>query len=233
MDKAGHVWTAANTSRASAAMWRWAGVPDRKAAIIGGVSGLIYLTGIEYLDGHSAKWGWSWSDIAANFTGAALFTTQELLWQEQRIQVKFSFHPKNYKDPQLDARANDLYGSNWNERMLKDYNAQTYWLSINIRSFIPESKWPAWLNIAAGYGAGGMFGGFENKWANEAGAEITRYDIARTREFYVAPDIDFTKIKTKSRFLKTTFTVLNAFKCPAPSVMLNSKGKLKLYPLYF
>ena len=117
--------------------------------------------------------------------------------------------------------------------MLKDYNAQTYWLSANIKSFFPNSKWPSWLNIAVGYGADGMFGGFENKWTDESGNEVTRYDIPRVRQFYLAPDVDFTKIKTRSKFLRTTFELLNSFKFPAPTIMIDSKGKFKAYAIYF
>ena len=51
--------------------------------------------------------------------------------------------------------------------MLKDYNGQTYWLSANLKSFFPGSNIPPWLNVAIGYGADGMFGGFENKWIDE------------------------------------------------------------------
>jgi hypothetical protein len=158
---------------------------------------------------------------------------QEFLWNEQRIQFKFSFHTNKYGESQLRQRADDLFGKPWYERMLKDYNAQTYWLSGNVQSFFPESNWPAWLNVAIGYGADGMFGGFDNKWEDGTGSEITRHDIPRKRQFYLAPDFDFTKIKTKSKFLKTTFTFLNAFKCPAPALMIDSKGKFKAYALYF
>lgn len=233
VDKVGHAWTAYNTGRASTAMWQWAGLPHKKAVWIGGLSGATYLTAIEFLDAHSAEWGWSWSDIGANLFGSGLFMSQELLWGEQRIQYKFSFHKNSYPGAQLEQRADDLFGKSWYERMLKDYNAQTYWLSANIRSFFPKSNWPAWLNVAVGYGADGMFGGFENKWTDDQGNNITRYDIPRKRQFYVAPDIDFTKIKTKSKFLRTTFSLLNAFKCPAPALMLDSKGKLRAYALYF
>ena len=233
MDKAGHAWGAYNAGRGSTAMWEWAGLPHKKAVWIGGLSSVAYLTTIEFLDAHSSKWGWSWSDIGANIFGSGLFMTQEFLWHEQRIQYKFSFHTNKYDHPQLEQRADDLFGKPWYERMLKDYNAQTYWLSANLKSFLPESNLPAWLNIAVGYGADGMFGGFENKWTGETGNEITRYDISRKRQFYLAPDINFTKIKTKSKFLKTTFAVLNSFKCPAPALMINSKGKLKAYALYF
>src|SRR4029079_10451449 len=233
VDKFGHGWTAYNTGRVSAAMWRWAGLSEKKSALIGGLSGAAYLTVIEFLDAHSAQWGWSWGDITANIFGSGLFISQELLWKQQRIQYKFSFHHHDYGSSQLNNRADDLFGDSWYERMLKDYNAQTYWFSANIRSFFPTTNLPAWLNIAVGYGADGMFGGFENKWTDNLGNDVTRYDIPRKRQFYLAPDIDFTKIKTKSKFLRTTFYFLNVFKCPAPALMLDSKGKFRAYIFYF
>jgi hypothetical protein len=45
------------------------------------------------------------------------------------------------------------------EQMLKDYNGQTYWLSVNLHSFYKGSKIPKWLNLAIGYGANGMLTG--------------------------------------------------------------------------
>ncbi len=233
VDKAGHAWAAYNTGKISTAMWRWAGLSQKKSALIGGLSGTAYLTVIEFLDAHSSKWGWSWSDIGANLFGSGFFMGQEFLWNEQRIQYKFSFHHKDYGEPQLNQRADNLFGKSWYERMLKDYNAQTYWFSANIKSFFPKTKLPSWLNVSVGYGADGMFGGFENKWIDQLGNDVTRYDISRKRQFYLAPDIDFTKIKTKSKFLRTTFSFLNSFKCPAPALMIDSKGRLKAYILYF
>jgi len=232
MDKVGHAWTAYNTGRATTAMWEWAGLPHKKAVLVGGLSGVAFLTGIEFLDAHSSKWGWSWSDIAANIAGSGIFMAQELLWKEQRIQYKFSFHHNDYGTPQLESRANDLFGKPWYERMLKDYNAQTYWFSANLHSFLPDARLPVWLNVSIGYGADGMFGGFENKWLDQQGNSIDRTDIRRRRQFYLAPDIDFTRIRTKSRVLKTVFSLLNSFKCPAPAVMMK-KGKFRFYALYF
>ncbi|MFI5186295.1 MAG: DUF2279 domain-containing protein [Chitinophagales bacterium] len=234
VDKVGHAWTAYNTGRASAAMWRWAGLSEKKSAIIGGLSGVAYLTVIEFLDGHSSQWGWSWGDVGANIFGSSFFISQELLWKEQKIQYKFSFHHKDYGEPMLNQRADDLFGKVWYERMLKDYNAQTYWFSANIKSFFPRANLPAWLNVAVGYGADGMFGGFSNKWIEaDSGLSVDRTDIPRKRQFYLAPDIDFTKIKTNKKWLRTVFFCLNAFKCPAPSLMIDSKGKTKAYIIYF
>ena len=96
VDKVGHGWTAYNAGRVSAAMWRWAGLPQKKAAWVGALTSTAFLTGIEFLDAHSSKWGWSWSDIAANFVGAGIFVAQETGWREQRIQYKFSFHRNLY-----------------------------------------------------------------------------------------------------------------------------------------
>lgn len=233
MDKWGHAWTTFNAARASTALWEWTGLPHRKAVLLGSATSLLYMTGIEYLDAHSAKWGWSWSDMAANATGVGIYAAQALLWNEQRIQLKFSFHSNRYSSQQLEERADDLFGRTWYERMLKDYNAQTYWLSANLHSFLPESKLPAWLNVAVGYGATGMFGGFENNWTDAQNQVIDRSDIRRLRQFYLSPDIDFTRIPTKSKFLKTTFSILNAFKLPAPTFMIDSRGKAKGYLLYF
>jgi uncharacterized protein YfiM (DUF2279 family) len=235
VDKFGHAWAAYNTGKASSAMWQWTGMSNKKATLLGGISGAAYLTVIEFLDGRSSQWGWSWADMAANIGGSGLFISQQLAWQEQRIQFKFSFHKKNYGEPQLNTRADKLYGKSWYERMLKDYNGQTYWFSANIKSFFPDSKLPAWLNIAAGYGADGMFGGFSNQWTETPYSSllIDRSDIKRIRQFYLAPDIDFTKIKTNKKWLRTAFHFLNAFKMPAPALMIDCKGKLKAYALYF
>jgi uncharacterized protein YfiM (DUF2279 family) len=223
IDKFGHVYSAYIESYGSMEMWRWAGLKRNQRIWIGGMSGAAYQTIIEVLDGFSAEWGWSWSDFAANMVGSGLLVSQELAWDEQRIRYKFSFHRKNYGNQQLNQRADAIYGNHTMERMLKDYNGQTYWLSANLKSFWPKSNLPAWLNIAGGYGAEGMFGARVNVWKdNTANLIVDRRDIVRHRQFYIAPDIDFSKIHTKSKILKLTFGVLNAFKFPAPSLELSN-----------
>ena len=233
VDKVGHSWTAYQLTRATYEAWKWAGASDKKSLVMSGISGPVFLTVIEVLDGFSDKWGFSWGDMGANVLGSGMFIGQDLLWKEQRIGLKFSFHKNKYPEQMLETRANSLFGKSWNERMLKDYNAQTYWLSGNMRSFLPDSGIPAWLNVAVGYSADGMFGGYENKWKDAAGNNFDRTDIPRKRQFYLAPDVDLTKIKTKSKFLKTSFFLLNSLKFPAPALMIDNTGKLKGYFVYF
>ena len=212
VDKVGHGWTAYQTSRITTAAWQWAGFrgeKKNKAVILGSVTGFTYLTVIEFLDAHSANWGWSWPDIAANFLGTSLFAGQEFLWDEQRVQFKFSSHKENYAE-ELNARADNLYGRSFPERLLKDYNAQTYWLSFNLHSFLPKSKLPSWLNVSVGYGAQGLLGGYENiAYDKDGNVTFDRRDISRYRQWYIAPDVDLTKIKTKNSFVRTTLALFH------------------------
>ena len=224
VDKVGHMYSAYIESKGSMEMWRWAGLSRKQRIWIGGLSGAAYQTVIETLDGFSSEWGWSWGDFTANALGSGLLISQELLWDEQRIDLKFSFHKKSYGEPMLNARADSVYGKSFLSRMLKDYNGQTYWLSANIKSFFPKSNVPNWLNIAVGYGAEGMFGANENKWKDVMGNKYDRTDIERYRQWYIAPDINLTKIKTKSKFVKAALFFFNSFKFPAPSIGISKKG---------
>lgn len=233
VDKVGHFYGAYIESRASTELWKWTGMDRKKYIWIGGLSGAVYQTVIEFLDGHSADWGWSWADFGANILGSGTYIAQELAWNEQRIRPKWSFHRKSYNDATLNQRSDVLFGKSSPERFIKDYNGQTYWASASIKSFLPKSNLPDWLCISIGYGAEGMFGGEENIAKDENGNIIfDRRDIKRYRQWYLAPDIDLTKIKTNKKGLRFLFTVLSAFKFPAPSLEF-SNGKFRLNALHF
>ena len=233
VDKVGHLYSAYIESAGSMEMWRWTGIDRKKRIWIGGMSGAFYQTVIEVLDGFSEGWGWSWPDFGANIIGSGALVAQELAWDDQRVRLKFSFHNKKYSDPELNNRANQLFGSSTAQRLIKDYNGQTYWASANLRSFFPRSEIPAWLSVSVGYGAEGLLGGRKNFAQDENGiTTFERPDIKRYRQWFLSPDIDFSKIKTNSKMVRLIFTFLNAFKFPAPALEL-SNGKLKLHGLYF
>jgi len=233
MDKIGHTYSVYAESLGSMELWRWTGMERKKRIWIGGLSGTVYHSVIEVLDGFSSQWGWSWGDIGANLVGSGMLIAQELAWDEQRIQFKFSFHRKSYNDPTLNQRSNKIFGSSTAERFLKDYNGQTYWLSVNLRSFFPKSKLPAWLNISIGTGAEGMFGATENLGKDDNGNIIfNRPDIKRYRQWYLAPDIDLSKIKTKHKGLKMAFRLINVVKFPLPALEY-ANGKFKFNAIGF
>ncbi len=232
MDKLGHVWTSYNVGRISSEMWQWTGLPHNKSVIYGGISAIAYQSIIEIQDGFSAEWGFSWGDMAANVVGAAAFVSQQLGWKDQRIQVKMSYWPYPY-EADLTGRRNQLFGNGLTEKILKDYNSQTYWISANLDAFFSELHVPKWLNISFGYGSDGMLGGTINRWTDKQGVQYDRTDIPRTRRFFLSPDIDLTKVKTKSKILKTIFFTLNMLKVPAPAIELDGRGKLKLHAIYY
>ena len=233
IDKIGHAYSAYAESKASMELWRWTGIERKKRIWLGGMSGAFYQTVIETLDGFSSEWGWSWGDFAANIAGSGMLVAQELAWDEQRIQYKFSFHRKSYSDPMLNERSDKIFGNSTAERFLKDYNGQTYWLSANIKSFFPESRLPKWLMVSIGTGAEGMFGASDNIGKDANGNIIfNRTDIKRYRQWYLAPDIDLTKIKTNRKGIKVALNILNIVKFPMPSLEY-SNGKFKFNALTF
>lgn len=223
MDKAGHVFSSYHLGSFGANALKWTGATHKSQLIYGSTLGLAFMTTVEVFDGYSANWGASWGDVAANISGTALYVSQELLWKEQRIVPKFSFHTTPYAS----ARPNVL-GSSIQEQVLKDYNGQTYWLSANIYSFAKASAIPKWLNVAVGYGAEGMITG-NDEFVNT----VFLPESKRYRQFYLSLDVDLTKIETKSHFVKTILTVLNTIKIPAPTFEIKGLGGSKFHWLYF
>lgn len=224
VDKVGHTGSVYYLSRWSSGIFRWSGLDTEKSAMFGAGTAFLFLATVEVFDGFSAEWGFSAGDMAANTLGAGVFLAQELAWKEQRLSFKFSWQ----EDPLVKSRPG-TFGSSLPEKVLKDYNGQTYWLSANLRAFLPRTRVPAWLNLALGYGAGGMLtaetSGITTEGKRDAG---NRY-----RQFYLSPDIDWPRIPTRSKALKTIFKCINVIKIPAPALEFRNNGNWKLHGLYF
>lgn len=222
MDKIGHVFSTYQLSKAGADLLNWSGVSKNNQLIYGSTLGLVFLTTVEVFDGFSSEWGFSWSDFGANAIGTTLYVGQELLWDEQRFVIKYSFHKTNFAPQRPNTLGNGLL-----EEALKDYNGQTYWLSFNLRSFLKDAKIPEWLNLAFGYGADGMLSSrgesVDNLFTNQ-----NQY-----RQFYLSFDVDLTRIKTESHVLKTIFSVLNVIKIPLPTVEFKSQNRPVFRLFYF
>lgn len=226
MDKIGHGITSYYVGKFGYEMLRWSGVPEKDAIWYGGPLGFVYLLSIETLDGFSTEWGASAGDLIANTTGAALFMGQQALWKEQRISFKYSFHQTKYAKYRP-----DLFGSQLSENFLKDYNGQTLWASVNLKSFIDNpSSIPDWLNVAIGYSAEGMTGANTN--VREHNGNSIPY-FPRYRQYFLSLDVDLTKIKTDSDFLKNLFSVVGFIKIPFPALEYNTNQQWKFHWFYF
>ncbi|HMJ46392.1 MAG TPA: hypothetical protein VK498_03640, partial [Ferruginibacter sp.] len=61
---------------------------------------------------------------------------------------------------------------------------------------------------------------------------FSRTDIKRYRQWYIAPDIDLTKIKTRKKGFRIALDLLNIVKFPAPSLEY-SNSKIKWNWVHF
>jgi hypothetical protein len=226
VDKVGHATTAYNIAAFQNNLMRWGGVRSGTAALIGTLTGLGFMTMIEVMDGHSDKWGFSKGDMLANLAGCVLFEGQQLLWHEQRISLKYSYHGTLF--PQYYPAE---LGSNLPQRMLKDYNGQSYWLSFNIASFLPASDhFPRWLNATVGYGAEGMVGAMKNP-AEIDGRPIPTFK--RYRQFYFSFDTDLYRVDGLSPLASSLLEINRLIKTPAPALEWNEIEGLKFHPFYY
>ncbi len=216
VDKAGHLYSSFQFSLITARALRWTGVQAPKSDRIGALTGFMMMVPIEIMDGFSTGYGASGWDLFFNAAGSGLYLAETVWWKEPRLHPKFSFHRTDYA-----AQRPDVLGDTFMSEMIKDYNGQTYWLSVDMDKFI---RFPKWLNLAAGYGAEDMI------YANDESNEAAGYDPYR--QYYLGLDIDLTAIESRSKAVRTALFFLNMIRLPAPAVEFSRKG-VKLYGLYF
>ncbi|CCG98914.1 hypothetical protein FAES_0903 [Fibrella aestuarina BUZ 2] len=229
MDKVGHMATAYCMSRGGYELMRWSGVDERASILTGGLLALLFQTTLEVYDGHAEGWGFSKGDMVANVAGTALFMGQQFGTGQQVVSMKYGFRKTIYPP----FRPN-LLGKTTGQQMLKDYNGQQYWLSVNLASVLPVGpSFPRWLNLDLGYSGSGMTGGHENPPMVDADGKPIKFE--RFRQFFLSPDVDLSRINQPDplqplpwqRFVGT----VQFFKIAAPSLEYNRVNKLRFHPL--
>ncbi|MFM1772922.1 MAG: hypothetical protein RLZZ71_2064 [Bacteroidota bacterium] len=221
MDKCGHAFTSYQIGRNFYNSLQTSDSNRNKNIFLGGASGLIYLTGVEILDGKSAQWGFSNSDMIANTLGYFLFASQEYFLQEQFISLKFSYQKSAFADVRPET-----FGRNFQQRLLKDYNGQTYWLSAPLSLNRSNTKrFTRWLCISFGYSID------ENLYADNNINSVNNFHA--TREFFFSFDADLNRIEWRRKWMKKIASVINFIKIPSPTIGIRSDGKVKVYPVYF
>ena len=216
MDKAGHFSTTFFLSRVTTLHLKNSGMNPSKAALTGSLISIFALSSIEILDGFSPAYGASVSDIGANVLGGLFYLIQQNQGNDPIVYPKFSFYPSG-----LASQRPSMLGKNFTEQILKDYNGQTYWMSVDMDRV---SRFPRWLNLAVGYGASDMI--YARDQQNlEAG-------FMPYRKWMLGIDIDLSDIPTKHKALKNLFSVVKIIRIPAPAIEF-SRDKLSLHPFFF
>jgi len=216
MDKIGHFYSAFQLSAIASHTFIWSGVDKKKSDRAGSITSVGIMSSIEVFDGFSAAYGASLSDLVANISGSAFYLGQQKLWNEVRIYPKYSFQRSDFA-PQ---RPNVL-GDGFSQELLKDYNGQTYWLSVDADKFF---RFPKWINFAVGYGAEEMV--YATTSANRS------MGLNPYRQYYLSIDFDLTAFRSKSKFLNTLIYFANMIKLPAPALEFSKNG-VRAHALYF
>ena len=209
VDKLGHLYAASVLSFVFSRSLQWADVPDRSALIWGAVGSTLFETYVEVEDGFSKFWGFDRVDFASDVVGAWYPVAQEFLPALRSFNFKFSYLPKNQGEPRaFPGQTRTIFD---------DYEGQTIWLSVSVHDLLPrpvDACWPQWLCLAAGV-------------AVKDNSSPDRYLV-----FYLAPDLDLTKIiPSNTWFLKTLGQALNFIHLPTPAVRF--APNVVWYGLYF
>lgn len=211
VDKVSHIYTANLITEGSSMAYEWAGIHPKKALLYGIITSLAYETYIEINDGFAPNWGFDWIDMGANIFGAIYPVLQRESDVLNHINFKWSFNPK-----WLEKKVTQK------DDLLDDYTNMTFWLSVNPEFIFPKSVtegkyYPNFLAIALGLSI---------KNASHTFGSLNAYD-----EWFLAFDIDITKLPGKSDFLKKLKKLLNFYHIPTPAVRFSPSGIW--YGLYF
>ena len=213
MDKVGHIYSAMHISEANYRLFKWSGLSDKTSAWVGAGIGFGFQTSLEILDGRNKEWGFSWADMAANTIGTAWFLVQEQIWKEQRLLLKFSYHTTEFA-----AYRPQVLGSTFSEKILKDYNGQTYWMSFSPKQFNTNWRFPDWLCFSFGYSVEEKLIGNKNIYVR--GTQI----FQARRQYLLSLDLDVRKLPIKIPWVKALLRPLHYVKIPFPALILDGNN---------
>ncbi|WP_375443737.1 hypothetical protein [uncultured Fibrella sp.] len=216
VDKLGHLLGGIFTADVYYSGFRWAGVPQRRAEWYAlGAAAFVQLS-IEFKDGFSPRYGFSWADVTTGTLGGLWPMLQNHSPFFKDSQVKFSYWQRT--DKYFEQRGIKLQPFS-----IDDYINQAYWFSFSPRHIFGSKfrqTWPDWLQVSVGFGLDA------DTWSP------TRTGEGGLWEVYLAPDIDLVKLfKPRKPLMRSVLHVLNYIKVPLPTLQIAPKPRL--WGLYF
>lgn len=140
LDKFGHAFTSYAFTVAINESMKWADFSEKTRLYTGIALPAFWALSIEIGDAMS-PYGFSLTDLAANFSGIAYGTLQEKYPSLKNVMFKYSYYPAER-----------------NFRLSERYDYHIYWLTFNMHNILPSGigkYWPELINLAAGYGIEG------------------------------------------------------------------------------
>ena len=223
MDKIGHVCTSYHLNKFTYNLL--ASNKIEKPLLKSSIYSFAYMLGIEAFDGFSQKWGFSNYDIFSNALGTLLFAIQEEKFKYQFVKIKFSSQQSNIAH----CRPN-LLGKTKLERVFKDYNGQSYWITLNLnKTFKEKIEILKYVDLAIGYTIDGFVGARNNQIIDCNCNECNQ--LNRTSSLLLSLDINLEPLKGKNKLLDVLIKPFSILKFPAPTIVFQQKPIFK--PLYF
>jgi len=191
-------------------------------------TGFVLLLPIEILDGFSLNYGASPADLLANGLGSLFCYWHVSSKVISGAMPKFSFHATSFS-----IIRPELLGSNIFQQTVKDYNGQTYWLSLDINKILNTKILPGWLMLTVGYGADGLLGGHDNVWEAKDGETKDYSLLARTRRILISIDFNPNQMREKNKWMNYLLGPFVLIKFPAPAIEFNFERGIIFHPIYF
>ena len=223
MDKTGHICTSYHLNKFTHHLL--ASNQIEKPLLKSSIYSFAYMLGIEAFDGFSQKWGFSNYDILSNAIGTLLFAVQEKKFKYQFLKIKFSSHQSNITH----CRPN-LLGKTKLERVFKDYNGQSYWVTLNLnKTFNEKIEILKYIDLAIGYTIDGFIGARNNQIIDCNCIDCNQ--LNRTSSLLLSLDINLEPLKGKNKLLDVLIKPFSILKFPAPTIIFQQKPIFKT--IYF
>ncbi|MCX7955204.1 MAG: YfiM family protein [Bacteroidales bacterium] len=183
------------------------------------VISFFLVSSIELYDGFGKGWGFSWFDVLANSCGSLfyLINTKYLI---NCFKFKISYHFTSYY-----KYNKELLGSNRVERIIKDYNGQTYWLNFNLNKLI--NIVPNFISLSLGYSVDGFIKANVKDYSPSVALQFKPQ-----RQYFLSLDLNTDQIKIRNKFIKALLNVFNIIKFPFPALELKER-KIFFHYIYF
>ncbi len=198
IDKVGHFYATTLVAHLFSSGFEASNFSIEESAVYGSIAALAFELYVEVEDGYARQWGFSWGDVGADFLGAAWPVAQYYYPFLKNFMFKFSYRPVQ--------AGKTLPGSEQKNIVIDDYEGQKYWLSMRLKNLLPgkvSDYWPAFLNIALGYGV----------------KNIHDYDNAY-RELYIALDLDTEELPLYGKGWQFVKNSLNFIHFPMPGIRI-------------
>lgn len=202
-DKLGHAFGGYQLTRGGAELLRLACVSPRRAVLASAAYATLFQLQIEVWDGFFEQYGFSYPDLLMNAAGAAFSVMHEL------APVSRAVTPTIWYRPTEAWHRRGEHGGH--PRATTDYSGQSYWLSVNVDTLLPDAMsraWPGILRLSLGHTI--------TDWIDPA----TGAPVRARRRMLLSLDLDPTKLPGRHPAWVFVKRQLGHLHFPAPALQL-------------